>query len=118
MSSETTVYSILSGAAAVTAITALRIYPDAMPQEAAVPAIVYRRTGTEVIQTVHGTIAATKVGLEVLCLAPTRAGAEDLADKALNALLAGGPFEYLDRGATFEPSASEFAATLQVNHLS
>lgn len=117
MSAETTLYSTLSAAAPVTAIVGTNIYPDQAPQELDPPFIVYERAGTDPTMTIHGTIVATKVTVDLHCLADTRAIAEDLADKVVAALVSAG-FEYLDRAASFEPELNKCAATVTVNHLS
>lgn len=117
MSAETDLYSTLSGAAPVSAIVGTDIYPDAAPQELDPPFIVYNRIGTEPTTTIHGTVVATKVTFEVLCLAETRAVVEDLADKVVAALVTAG-FEYLDRSGEFEPTLDKCQARVQVNHLS
>ena len=41
MSAETVLYSTLTGASAVTAIVATRIYPDVVPLEVELPCVAY-----------------------------------------------------------------------------
>jgi hypothetical protein len=117
VSAETVLYSTLSGAAPVSAIVGTNIFPDAAPQDLDPPFIVYNRIGTEPTTTIHGTVVATKVAIEVLCLAETRAVVEGLADAVVTALIAAG-FEYLDRSGEFEPTLEKCQARVQVNHLS
>jgi hypothetical protein len=47
MSAETELYAALSGAAGITALVGSRIYPDAIPEEVALPALVFSRQATE-----------------------------------------------------------------------
>ena len=54
MNAEKVVYSLLSGAAGVTALVSTRIYPSDLPQQIAVPAIVYRHIDTVDRPTIHG----------------------------------------------------------------
>lgn len=88
MSAETALYAALSGAAPVTAIVALRIYPNEIPEEQDVPAIAYERVATEPFNTIHGTTVAETADFEITCVAEDRDVADDLADKAKAALLA------------------------------
>ncbi len=116
MSAETSAYSALSGAGAVTALVDTRIYPDFVPQEKTLPAIAIARTETEYVTTIHsGTPVAAEVTLDVHCMAATRAGAEALADAALAALGAA-TFTLQGRTPQFDPEGPElFSTVLTVN---
>lgn len=117
MSAETTLKATLDGAAGVTALVSTRIYPDARPQDDALPAIVYARDGTEFVPTIHGTIALTRARLAVACFGATRASAEAVADAAQTAVLAAG-FLALNRGADFDADTRTHIVTLGIEHLS
>ena len=54
MNAEKVVYALLSADAGVTAIVSTRIYPSELPQQIAVPAIVYRHIDTVDRPTIHG----------------------------------------------------------------
>lgn len=54
MNAEKVVYALLSADAGVTAIVSTRIYPSDLPQQIAVPAIVYRHVDTVDRPTIHG----------------------------------------------------------------
>ena len=54
MNAEKVVYTLLSSAAGVTAHVSTRIYPSDLPQQIAVPAIVYRHVDTVDRPTIHG----------------------------------------------------------------
>ena len=112
MSAETLIYSTLSGAAGVTAIVSLRIYPDFLAQEITLPAIVNQRSGSEYVNTIHsGVPAAIKVTMDTFCLASTRIGAEILAD-AVETALPAGSFRVSGRRPEFDAETLTFAAII------
>lgn len=114
MSAESACYATLSGAAPVIALTADRIYPDFVPDDKALPAIAINRTETEFIQTIHGAApVASKVSLEVWCMASTRNIAEQLGDLTLTSLSAG-DFLAVDRRPEFDVDTEIFAVVLTV----
>jgi hypothetical protein len=86
MSPEQTLYDTLRQYSAVTAIVAQRIYPDALPPEPQLPAVVYERAGSEPQYGLNSQVLITKATLRVLCLAPTRVAAEELADAVIAAM--------------------------------
>ena len=112
MSAETLIYATLSGAAGVTAIVSLRIYPDFISQEIALPAIVNQRIDTEYDHTIHSFVAiAVKVITDSYCLAATRIGAEALADAVAVALPAGS-FRVSARRTEFDPETMTHISTI------
>lgn len=111
MSTETEVYAALSGDAGVTALVSTRIYPDVRPQDSAVPCVVYVRSATQVIQSIHGAILATVPSVDVTAISATRAECESVANAVLTALVAAG-FSYSDRVAEYVPDADLFVSTL------
>ncbi len=115
MSAETVLYSTLSGAAGVTAIVSTRIYPDVVPQEAALPAIAFARAETEYVNTIHGTTVAKRAVLEVWCMAAGRAAAEALGDAVESAARTGG-FMPSGRRPEFDDEADTWAAVLTVDY--
>ncbi len=81
MSAETELHTALAGDAPLAAAVAARIYPDFLAQEINLPAVVYQRSETEYVTTVHdGLVHGSRVTMEVWCLHNTRIGAESLAD--------------------------------------
>lgn len=116
MSAETVLKATLDGAAGVTALVSTRIYPDARPQDDALPAIVYTRESTEYVPTIHGTIALTRARLVLACFGTTRASAEAVADAALTAVVAAG-FLTLNRAGDFDAATQSYVATLAIEHL-
>lgn len=120
MSSETTLYTTLTGAAAVTAIvgagSAARIYPDTIPQDAVLPAVAYARAETEYLTTVHSSVPAKeRATLAVWCLAATRAGADALADAVLTAAAAA-QFTPISRRADYDDENEIWVTELGVSH--
>lgn len=96
MSAEQSLYDALRVSAAVTAVVAQRIYLDVIPQNEALPAIAFVRTGTEFLNTIHGAVLRTRATVEVWCVASTRTAAESLASVVTTELVAAG-FQPSDR---------------------
>lgn len=114
MSAETSLYSALSGDAGVTAIVAGRVYPDVAPQGSALPAIVFERTQTDYLNTIHGTAIAQKASLEVWCMAETRAQAEALCN-AVETAARTADFITMGRRAEFDNEQMLWATVLSVD---
>lgn len=115
MSAEEVLYATLDGDPGVTAIIAGRIYPDILPEEEELPAVVYQRSNTEDIVTLGGVVAATVSTIEVGCLASKRADAEALANVVLPVLMAAGMVQ-LNRQSGFDPDNLTYAVQLTVRH--
>ena len=115
MRAEKVVYTLLAASSALAAIVSTRIYPDVAPQEGALPAITFERTGTEYHNTIHGTVIATVAALDVWCMAATRASAEAVCDAAATAVRAAG-FLTTGRRAEFDPESDLWAAVLSIDH--
>lgn len=115
MSAETQLYSTLSGAAGVTALVGNRIYPDFIGQEIVRPAVVYQRTETENVITIHSNaIAASIATLDVWCMTKaSRASADALADAVEGAFVASG-FMPVNRAASFDAESETFVTVLTV----
>ena len=79
MSIKFGIYSKLSGAAAVSTIVSTRIYPQVVPQKAALPAITYRRAGSPREYTHDGPTGRVVSRWEITCWAATDTAAESLA---------------------------------------
>ena len=88
MSAESTLYAALSGHAPLTAIVGARIYPNAMPEEGAYPAVVYTRAGTEPVTTIDGARHAEFTRMQISTWANTRTAADAAGDAIEGALLA------------------------------
>lgn len=114
MSAETQLYTLLAGAAGVTALVSTRIYPDLVPEAKDPPYIGYERVSTEPVTTLEGTVLASKAGMAVACWATTRVVAEQIAD-AVVAALAGTAWRYEGRGSEVDETTLRMAATLQIS---
>jgi hypothetical protein len=116
MNAESTLYSILSTDAGVTALVGGDIYPDIVPEEKTAPYIGYERVSTDPIGTLEGTILSEKIGLMIACWADTRVAAEQIADAVRTALI-GSSWRAESRGAELDPTTGRLAATLQYSVL-
>lgn len=91
MSAESDLFSVLSNDAAVLAIVgptpaSARIFPDVVPEGAALPAVSIERSDTEFHATVHGAAPMGETAtIDVACIDTTRIGSMTLASAVLNA---------------------------------
>lgn len=81
MSAETELYAVLSGSSGLTALVGTRIYPDILPEETSLPAVVYSRTGTQPIATIHGGNCGEFADLQISAWGKTRVSASAVADQ-------------------------------------
>ena len=114
MSAETQLYTLLSGAAGVTALASDRVYPDLIPENKATPYIGFERTDAQPVTTLEGTVLAWQTNMVIACWADTRLQANALADAAL-AALAGTAWQYEGSGTELDEATGRLAATLQVS---
>jgi hypothetical protein len=80
-SPEAVVRAALVASASVSGIVGSRIYPILAPQTAALPLIIWRRSGIERQHSLAGPIGTPTVSLEMQLLATTYEQARELADK-------------------------------------
>lgn len=95
---------------ALSAVASGRVYPQAAPQDAAMPFVVYRRVASEPINTIHGTIAATKSTFVFECWAADYSSALTLSD-ALKAAVVASALDYTNEPSAadeYEPTADSF----------
>lgn len=120
MSAETTLYSTLSGHAGLTAIvgsgSSTRIYPDALPEECEYPAVVFSRSATDPLATIHGAATQAFVTMAISAWGETRASADATADAVQDALLATGEVP-MGRTGAYDPEAALFSASMEVTLL-
>lgn len=114
MSAETTLYATLTASTGVSALVASRVYPDVAPQDVTLPSVVFERTDTEYVNTIHGTAVAQRATLEVWCMAEGRSDAEQLADAVIAAVR---PASFLTTGrrAEFNAEQSVWAAVVTLD---
>lgn len=86
MTAEETLYGILSTDSALAALVDTKIYKDIIPQPDELPAVVYSRTGTEPVQTIHGVSPGAFAQIQVQAWAKTRAMADSVAAAIVSAL--------------------------------
>jgi hypothetical protein len=80
-SPETVLRSALVASANVSALVGSRIYPILAPQTAALPFIVWRRSGISREHTLAGPMGVSTVSVEMQLLAATYEQARELADR-------------------------------------
>lgn len=94
----------LTDHASIAAIVAGRVYPDAIEQGAAMPAIVYWKVSTDHEHTVQGLAGAAATRIEIECYADTRTASHALAKAVKDALMPedeSHPIRGLVNGTTF-----------------
>ncbi len=114
MSSETDLYAALAASTALAALVGNRIYPDAIPEDKAPPAVVYQRANTTPVTTISGQTLAEEVRFSVTAWAKTRATA-DAAGDAIAAALAIAEHPYADRSAGIDTETGLFATAVEVD---
>lgn len=114
MSAEKLIFAVLSGAAGVTAIVSDRIYPDVLPQDKPLPAVVYARSGTEYLHTLGTPAVASSATIEIWCFGMTRPDAEALGDAVLTALIAA-KYYPSDRRPEYEDATQTYASVVVCN---
>lgn len=90
MSIESALFTALTGNAGLSALISTRIYPDAMPQGATLPCIVYQRISTPRTQGFGSTqaVIASRPRFQFSCWATTQASALAVCAALRTALLA------------------------------
>ena len=86
MSAETLLRAGLVAHAPLLALVAQRIYPDAIPEDQPLPAVVYVRSNTERIRSTSGRSFGEWVDVSVQCWAETRSIADAVADAVIAAV--------------------------------
>lgn len=115
MAAEDALYTLLSGAAGVTALVSTRIYPDVLPEDCAYPAVVFARQSTEPYLGIGNQVFGTDVGLAIGCWATTRTSADAVA-AAVEAALSGSAFLRRGRESAYDPETGLFAAQITAEY--
>ncbi len=111
MSVESELYAALAGLPALTALVGKRIYPDVIPEDADLPAVVTARQGTDPVIGIGGAKFGEFAQMIVSAWAPTRTLAESIGDQIAEALrVAGNPVT--NRAGGYDEETGNFAATL------
>ena len=112
MTAEAQLYAALSGRAGLTALVGTRIYPDALPENVPLPAVVFVRASTNPTYTICGVIVCEDVRLAITGWAKTRTEAEPVGDQIRLALEATGN-QITDRSSGFDNDVGLFAVTIE-----
>lgn len=113
MTVESDFYALLSGNAGVIAAVGTRIYPDALPEKSAYPAIAFVRSKTAPLVGVSGQEFGADVDLSVGCWAETRTAADAVA-LAVEAALPGSAFTRSAKDGAMDPETGLLATLLTV----
>jgi hypothetical protein len=114
MTAEQTLYRILADDSQVIGLVGTKIYQDIIPQPDELPAIVYSRTSTEPVQTIHGVNIAAFAQIQVQVWAKTRSMAESVSAAIVGALDAAGE-PYTARGALYDEETKCHGVAIDVN---
>ncbi len=115
MSAETELHAALAASASLAALVATRITPDFIPEGNLLPAVVYQRTGTTPISTLHDVQpVAEEVRFQISAWAPTRTAADAVTDEVATALAAAG-VRLADRSSGIDPESDLKSATVEVD---
>lgn len=112
-SAEEQLYALLDGSSALAALVDESIYPDVIPPDVALPAVVYARSGTEPVNTIHAPAVAAFVLMQIQCWDATRSGAEAVGDAVVAALAAGGEV-YTARSVVFDEESGNAGCLIDV----
>ncbi len=117
MSAETELYSALSESFGLAALVSDRIYPDAIPENVALPAVVFIRASTNPTYTIGGVLVAEDVHFSITVWAETRTAVEPIADQIRLVLDASGnPIS--DRSSGFDNEVGLFSVTIETDWFS
>lgn len=109
-SAEQQTFTVLTFAFSGSPTLIAGIYPDALPQEVATPAIVYRRASTEPVIVLQNVLTgAARVQISTESWSATRAGAEQLANMVQAAMVAAGHYPG-EREGVYDEESRQFAA--------
>ena len=109
-SAEQQTFAILGAAFSGSPSLVAGIYPDALPQEVVIPAIVYRRVGTEPVSVLNAAATgAARVQIMVESWGVTRANAESLANFVNAAMITAGHIPG-EREGVYDEESRQFAA--------
>jgi len=114
MSAETELYAALTSQAGLTALVGNRIYPDAIPENVALPAVVFVRASTQPTHTLGGVLVCEFVSFTLTAWAESRAAAEAVADQ-ISAALALSQNLPLGRSSGFDNEVGLYAVTVDAD---
>ena len=115
MSAEDALFAALTGATEVTNLVSTRVYRGYVPQEVQAPCIAFDRVATEHVNTIHGTVLASRASLEIWCMAEQGRQADRIAD-AVTPIAAGQKFIPTGRRAEFDVDSGIWSTVISVDH--
>lgn len=113
MSAESALYSILSGHAGLTALVSTRIYPDAIPEDKPLPAVVYSTESSVPEVCLNNSVAAEQSRFRIVGWGTTRTSAAAVGDQIITALRAAGVPED-NRFSGFDAEVGQFADVTEI----
>lgn len=113
MSAESDLYAALAGHAPLTALVSTRIYPDAIPEDKPLPAVVYSTEAAAPEWCLNDTAAATAYRFRIVAWGTTRTAASGVGDQIVAALLAIG-VPYDNRFSGFDAEVGQFADVTEI----
>lgn len=113
MSAETELYAVLAGSAGLAALVGTRIYPDAIPEDQALPAAVYSVEAANPEACLDSSIAAIATRFRIVGWGKTRTSASGVGDQIVAALLAIG-VPYDNRFSGFDAEVGQFADVTEI----
>jgi hypothetical protein len=114
MSAETELFSVLDASAGLAALVGDAIFPDAIPENKDLPAVVFMRASTNHTHTIGGVLVCEDVRFAITAWAVSRIQAEAIADAVSAALRAAGN-PPVDRSSGFDNETGLFAVTVDVD---
>lgn len=115
MSAEIQLRALLVASAPVTALVGTRVSADRAEQGAAMPFLVFARTGTQPVQFLDGSVPLSQASIDVQCWAETRAGADALADAVTTAIRGVVRQTVPGRAAVYDTDLDAHGTILNVN---
>lgn len=113
MSAETELYAVLAGYSALTALVSTRIFPDAIPEDKALPAVVYSVESATPEVCLNNSTAATATRFRIVGWGVTRTSASSVGDQIGAALIASG-VPYDNRFSGFDAEVGQFADITEI----
>ena len=113
MSAESDLYAVLAGSAGLAALVSTRIYPDAIPEDKPLPAVVYSAESSAPEFCLDNSLAAVAIRFRIVAWGVTRTVAAQAGDQIVAALaLAGVPYD--NRFSGFDGEVGNYADVTEI----
>lgn len=113
MSAESDLYAVLAGYAPLVALVSTRIYPDTIPEDKPLPAVVYSVEAATPEACLDSSIAAIATRFRIAGWGTTRTSASGVGDQIVAALLAIG-VPYDNRFSGFDAEVGQYADVIEI----